>query len=58
MNNPNTKSGKPLSERFLEDYFLGAVETYGAVEVTEDEIIGYAHEFNPQWIHTDTRRAS
>lgn len=43
----------PIHDRYLEDYPVGAVYEYGYLTVTEDEIIGFARQYDPQSIHTD-----
>jgi acyl dehydratase len=43
----------PRSDRYLEDYQLGAVHEYGYLTVTAEEIVGFARRFDPQTIHTD-----
>ncbi|HLI52255.1 MAG TPA: MaoC family dehydratase [Thermomicrobiaceae bacterium] len=45
--------GVPIEDRYFEDYTVGAVYEYGYLSVTEDEITGYARQFDPQPIHTD-----
>jgi len=44
-----------LAAEFLtfEDFPVGAVFPLGPITVTEDEIIGFANEFDPQPFHTD-----
>lgn len=43
----------PIYDRYLEDYPVGVVYEYGYLTVTEDEIISFARQFDPQSIHTD-----
>ena len=43
----------PIEDRYFEDYTPGAVYEYGYLTVTEEEIIGFAEQFDPQPIHTD-----
>jgi acyl dehydratase len=43
----------PIEDRCFEDYTPGAVYVYGSITVTEDDILRYAREFDPQFIHTD-----
>ena len=38
---------------YFEDFPLGEVVEYGGVEVSVDEIIAFAHEFDPQPYHID-----
>ena len=35
----------------------GGVWTFGPVRLTEDEILAFAREYDPQWFHTDPVRA-
>ncbi|WP_416841176.1 MaoC family dehydratase [Haloferax sp. DFSO52] len=43
--------------RFFEDLSVGDIHEYGAYEVTEDEILEFAEQYDPQWFHTDPERA-
>jgi acyl dehydratase len=43
----------PIEDRYLEDYTAGAVYEYGYRMVTEDEILSFAANFDPQPIHLD-----
>ena len=43
----------PLEDRWFEDYVPGAVHEYGYLSVTEEEILGFATQFDPQPIHVD-----
>ena len=40
-------------ERYLEDYVEGAVHEMGPVTVSEEEIIRFGRQFDPQVFHTD-----
>jgi acyl dehydratase len=51
----NIASSKP--ELFFEDFPPGEVFEYGAYEVTADEIISFAREFDPQPFHLDENAA-
>lgn len=42
-----------MSGRFIEDYEVGEVIVAPPVDFTEDYIIGFAQEYDPQAIHTD-----
>jgi acyl dehydratase len=42
---------------YFEDFPLGEVVEYGGVDVTVDEIIEFAREFDPQPFHTDDEAA-
>lgn len=40
-------------ERFLEDYVEGAIHELGPISITEDEIVRFGKQFDPQVFHTD-----
>jgi acyl dehydratase len=42
---------------YFEDFPLGEVVEYGGVDVTVDEIIAFARDFDPQPFHTDEEAA-
>lgn len=42
---------------YFEDLVVGETETYGTYEVTEDEIVAFAEQYDPQWFHTDPEAA-
>jgi acyl dehydratase len=42
---------------YFEDFPLGQVVEYGGVDVSVDEIIAFAREFDPQPFHTDEEAA-
>ena len=52
-----TEFAVPVADRHFEDYAPGAVFEYGAIPVTEAEIIEFARRFDPQYIHVDRERA-
>jgi acyl dehydratase len=43
----------PIDDRWFEDYKTGAVYEYGYATLTEDELLDFAHKFDPQPIHID-----
>lgn len=43
----------PPTDRFFEDYKLGATYVLGTFSVTEAEIIAFASAYDPQAMHTD-----
>jgi acyl dehydratase len=43
----------PLDDRYFEDYQAGAVYEYGHLTVTEQSILDFAAQFDPQPIHVD-----
>src|ERR1700690_3035699 len=42
---------------YFEDFTLGEVVEYGAVDISAADIIAFAHEFDPQPFHTDEEAA-
>jgi acyl dehydratase len=44
--------------RYWEDFPVGAEAEHGSVEVTEDDIVRFAREFDPQPFHTDREAAA
>ena len=47
-----------LTDRYFEDYAVGAVYEYGYASVTEPEIIEFARRFDPQPMHVDPEYAA
>jgi len=43
---------------YYEDVEVGAIETYGDYEVTREEVLSFAEQYDPQWFHTDPDRAA
>ena len=43
----------PPEERYLEDYVEGDVHEFGPIVITEDEILRFGKQFDPQLFHTD-----
>ena len=39
------------------ELFAGQVLTFGPVRLSEDAIVAFAREYDPQWFHTDPERA-
>lgn len=48
----------PLDQRYFEHYVPGDVFEFGAVEVTEAEVVEFARRFDPQDIHADAAAAA
>lgn len=46
-----------LKQRWFEDYAAGEVFEFGQYEVTEQEIIGFARQYDPQPFHVDPEAA-
>jgi acyl dehydratase len=43
--------------RYFEDYHVGETYELGSISVTEEEIIAFAQQFDPQYFHIDAQRA-
>jgi acyl dehydratase len=48
----------PSTDRFFEDYAVGATYDCGSVTVTEAEIIAFASRYDPQAMHVDRALAA
>ncbi len=48
----------PQTDRFFEDYTIGATYDCGSVTVTEAEIIAFARQYDPQAMHVDPALAA
>jgi acyl dehydratase len=46
------------TDRYFEDYLPGSVFEYGTAQVSEDEIIAFGKQFDPQPFHTDPKEAA
>jgi acyl dehydratase len=53
-----SKFSVPITERYFEDYQPGSVYEFGTISVSQDEIIQFARQFDPQYFHTDPERAA
>ena len=51
-------STMPVGDRYFEDYVPGAVYEFGSIDVSEAEIIKFAHRFDPQDMHLDPDAAA
>jgi acyl dehydratase len=47
----------PSPIRFLDDYLVGDTYSGGSYRFTEESIISFARQFDPQWLHLNPRRA-
>lgn len=54
----STVTGTPLLERYFEDYQTGEVFEFGEHRVTEDEIMRFARDYDPQPFHLDHAAAA
>lgn len=48
----------PPNNRFFEDYMVGATYVCGSFTVTEEEIIAFATQYDPQMMHVDRKLAA
>ena len=48
----------PPDDRYFEDYPQGATYEYGYASVTEDEIVAFARQFDPQAMHVNAEWAA
>ena len=48
----------PTTDRFLEDYTVGATYVCGSFTVTEQEIVDFAGHYDPQAMHIDRHLAA
>ena len=42
-----------IDDRYFEDYIVGNVHEFGAIAVTEEDIVTFARKYDPQPFHTD-----
>ncbi len=47
----------PAEDRYFEDYVVGSTHEFGAIPVTEEEVIDFAQRFDPQSFHVDPEKA-
>jgi acyl dehydratase len=43
---------------YYEDLSTGDTSSFGRYEMTREEILSFAREYDPQWFHTDPERAA
>ena len=46
-------SDRPAPRLFWEDFAVGSVRTFGAYQVTRDEVLAFARSYDPQPFHLD-----
>ena len=46
-----------MGKRYFEDFHIGDVFDLGSIQVTQEEIIAFARQFDPQPFHLDPERA-
>jgi len=44
-------------DRYLEDYVEGAVYEFGSIPVSEDDIVEFGKQYDPQYLHVDREAA-
>jgi acyl dehydratase len=49
---------RPAEERYFEDYPVGTTGEYGAVPVSQEDIIEFAQKYDPQKFHLDPAAAA
>jgi acyl dehydratase len=47
----------PANQRFFEDYAAGQVYEFGPISISEQQIIDFARQFDPQDFHIDPAKA-
>jgi acyl dehydratase len=47
----------PLERIYFDDYVPGTVHEFGAYTVTEEELLAFAKQWDPQYLHVDRERA-
>ncbi len=53
----NTSFKTSVEDRYFEDYVPGSVHEFGRIAMTEEEIIDFGRQFDPQLFHTDPEGA-
>lgn len=47
----------PITDRYFEDYIPGSMYEFGTISVTQEQIIAFAKDFDPQDFHADPEAA-
>ena len=55
---PATTFSVPADARYFEDYVPGAVFEFGAMPISEDDVVAFALAYDPQYFHTDREAAA
>lgn len=42
---------------YFEDFEVGDEQSFGDYDVTEEAVLAFAEQYDPQWFHTDPERA-
>ncbi len=48
----------PAKDRFFEDYAAGTVYEFGAITLSEDDVVEFGRRYDPQYLHVDRERAA
>src|SRR5437762_1275654 len=48
----------PVEHRYFEDYVPGSTAEFGAITISEAEIVDFARRYDPQPMHTDPAAAA
>lgn len=48
----------PVTDRWFEDYTEGDAREYGTITLSQEEIVEFARDYDPQSIHTDPQWAA
>jgi acyl dehydratase len=51
------KFSTPITDRYFEDYIPGSIYEFGTISVTQEQILAFAIEFDPQDFHADPEAA-
>ena len=54
---PKGRFNNTPQERYLEDFVEGAVHEFGPITITENDIVRFGEQFDPQVFHTDPQGA-
>jgi acyl dehydratase len=47
----------PVADRYFEDYVPGSGHEFGSITITEESIVAFGKQFDPQLFHTDPEGA-
>jgi acyl dehydratase len=47
----------PITDRYFEDYIPGSIYEFGTILVTQEQILAFAKDFDPQDFHADPEAA-
>ncbi|HAR94665.1 MAG TPA: acyl dehydratase [Deltaproteobacteria bacterium] len=53
----NSVFDPPINNRYFEDYRVGSIYEFGSIVVQEEDILDFAHRFDPQSFHVDREKA-